>query len=63
MVPSSAGGASIKGIALDWTMDQRATCVDADGDTATARPARAERARTARVALPAKEDTKPIMMG
>lgn len=63
MVPSSAGGASINGIALDLTMVQRAVRADADGDTATARPASAERARTARVAPPAKEDTKPIMMG
>lgn len=55
--PSSAGGASINGIALDCTMDQRAT--RAAGATVTARPASAEGAR--RVA-PAKEDTKPIMV-
>lgn len=55
--PSSAGGASINGIALDCTMDQRAT--RAAGATVTARPASAEGAR--RVA-PAKDDTKPIMV-
>jgi len=62
MVPSSAGGASMNGIDLDLTMDQRATRTDAAGGTDTARPARLERARTARDAPLAKEETKPIMM-
>lgn len=46
-------------MALDWTMDQRATRAADAGATATARPANADGVR--RVA-PAKEDTKPIMV-
>jgi len=43
-------------------MDQRATRTDAAAGTDTARPARLVRARTARYAPPAKEETKPIML-
>jgi len=45
---------------LDCTIDQRATRAPEAGTTATARPARAVGVRSV---APAKDDTKPIMVG